>query len=79
MGFMQQPTISPKLLRLLVVFPNVMSYILLFGVVVYIRTNLDILKATDSLTMWLIIAAILGPISIYTTFSIVKRIRAGVL
>ena len=76
---MQQPTITPKLLRLLVVFPNVMSYILLFGVVVYIRTNLEFLKATDGLTMWLIIAALLGPISIYTTYSIVKRIRAGVL
>lgn len=76
---MQQPTISPKLLRLLVIFPNVMSYILLFGVVVYIRTNLDVLKATDSLTMWLIIAALLGPISIYTTYSIIKRIRAGQL
>ncbi|MBD8036161.1 acyl-phosphate glycerol 3-phosphate acyltransferase [Solibacillus sp. A46] len=76
---MQQPTISPKLLRLLVIFPNVMSYILLFGVVVYIRTNLDMLKATDSLTMWLIIAAVLGPISLYTTFSIVKRIKNGML
>lgn len=76
---MQQPTISPKVLRLLVVFPNVMSYILLFGVVVYIRTNLDMLKATDSLMMWLIIAAVLGPISLYTTFSIVKRIRNGSL
>lgn len=76
---MQQPIIPPKVLRLLVIFPNVMSYILLFGVVVFIRTNLDELKATDSLTMWLIIAAVLGPISIYTTFSIVKRIKAGVL
>ncbi|MEK5184969.1 acyl-phosphate glycerol 3-phosphate acyltransferase [Solibacillus sp. FSL W7-1324] len=76
---MQQPTISPKVLRLLVIFPNVMSYILLFGVVVYIRTNLDILKATDGLTMWLIIAAVLGPISLYTTFSIVKRIKNGLL
>ncbi|MER2120506.1 MAG: acyl-phosphate glycerol 3-phosphate acyltransferase [Solibacillus sp.] len=76
---MQQPTISPKVLRLLVIFPNVMSYILLFGVVVYIRTNLEMLKATDSLTMWLIIAAVLGPISLYTTFSIVKRIKNGKL
>ncbi|MBM7665869.1 hypothetical protein JOC25_002362 [Solibacillus kalamii] len=76
---MQQPTISPKLLRLLVIFPNVMSYILLFGVVVYIRTNLEMLKATDGLTTWLIIAAVLGPISLYTTFSIVKRIKNGTL
>lgn len=76
---MQQPTMSPKVLRLLVIFPNVMSYILLFGVVVYIRTNLDLLKATNGLTMWLIIAAVLGPISIFTTYSIVKRIRAGAL
>ncbi|MCM3721585.1 MULTISPECIES: acyl-phosphate glycerol 3-phosphate acyltransferase [Solibacillus] len=76
---MQQPTISPKVLRLLVIFPNVMSYILLFGVVVYIRTNLEMLKATDGLTTWLIIAAVLGPISLYTTFSIVKRIKNGLL
>lgn len=76
---MQQPTISPKVLRLLVIFPNVMSYILLFGVVVYIRTNLEMLKVTDGLTMWLIIAAVLGPISLYTTFSIVKRIKNGTL
>ena len=76
---MNQPTISPKVLRLLVIFPNVMSYILLFGVVVYIRTNLDALKATDALTMWLIIAAVLGPMAVYTTYSIMKRIRAGTL
>ncbi|AWE07587.1 acyl-phosphate glycerol 3-phosphate acyltransferase [Lysinibacillus sp. 2017] len=76
---MQQPTITPKLLRLLVVFPNVMSYILLIGVIIYIRSNLELLKATDNLTMWIVIAALLGPISIYTTFSIIKRIRAGVL
>ena len=76
---MKQPNMSPKLLRLLVVFPNIMSYILLFGVVIYIRTNLDALKAADALTMWLIVAAVLGPLSIYTTFSIVKRIRAGLL
>lgn len=76
---MQQPTITPKLLRLLVIFPNVMSYILLFGVVIYIRTNLDFLKATGGLTMWVIIAAFLGPIAFYTTYSIVKRIRNGSL
>ena len=76
---MQQPTITPKLLRLLVIFPNVMSYILLFGVDIYIRTNLEFLKATESLTFWLVIAALLGPISIYTTYSIVKRIRNGSL
>lgn len=79
MIFMQQPTMTPKLLRLLVIFPNVMSYILLIGVIIYIRSNLELLKATDNLTMWIVIAALLGPISIYTTYSIIKRIRAGVL
>ena len=76
---MQQPTITPKLLRLLVIFPNIMSYMLLFGVVIYVRTNLEMLKATDSLTMWIIFAALLGPLSVYTTYSIVKRIRSGTL
>ena len=64
---MQQPTMTPKLLRLLVIFPNVMSYILLIGVIIYIRSNLELLKVTDNLTMWIVIAALLGPISIYTT------------
>ena len=76
---MQQPTITPKLLRLLVIFPNIMSYMLLFGVVIYIRTNLEMLKATDSLTMWIVFAALLGPFSVYTTYSIVKRIRSGTI
>ena len=76
---MNQPTMPPKVLRLLVIFPNVMSYILLFGVVIFIRTNLEELKAADALTMWLIIAAVLGPISVYTTYSIAKKIRRGTL
>lgn len=76
---MNQPTMPPKVLRLLVIFPNVMSYILLVGVVIFIRTNLEELKAADALTMWIIIAAILGPISVYTTYSIAKKIRRGTL
>ncbi|MER1985039.1 MAG: acyl-phosphate glycerol 3-phosphate acyltransferase [Solibacillus sp.] len=76
---MNQPTMPPKVLRLLVIFPNVMSYILLFGVVIFIRTNLEELKAADALTMWIIIAAVLGPISVYTTYSIAKKIRRGTL
>lgn len=76
---MKQPQMSPKVLRLLVIFPNLMSYILLFGVVVYIRTNLEALKAAEALSVWLIIAAVLGPMAIFTTYSIVKRIRSGVL
>lgn len=76
---MNQPTMPPKVLRLLVIFPNVMSYILLFGVVIFIRTNLEELKAADALTMWVIIAAVLGPISVYTTYSIAKKIRRGTL
>ncbi|MEK4229793.1 acyl-phosphate glycerol 3-phosphate acyltransferase [Solibacillus sp. FSL H8-0538] len=76
---MNQPRMKPAVLRLLVIFPNLMSYILLFGVVVYIRTNLEALKAADALNVWLIIAAVLGPMAVYTTYSIVKRIKAGVL
>ncbi len=78
-AIMNQPKMSPAVLRLLVIFPNVLSYMLLIGIIVYIITNYAGLKAANALNLWLIIAAILGPMAIYTTYSIVRRIRAGVL
>ena len=76
---MNQPKMNPAVLRLLVIFPNVLSYMLLFGVIVYITTNYANLKAANALNLWLIIATVLGPMALYTTFSIVKRIKAGIL
>ncbi|MBD8026181.1 acyl-phosphate glycerol 3-phosphate acyltransferase [Ureibacillus sp. Re31] len=76
---MNQTKINPAVLRLLVIFPNVLSYILLLGVIIYIITNFAGLKAANALTFWLILVVILGPMAIYTTYSIVKRIKAGVL
>ncbi|MCP1145103.1 acyl-phosphate glycerol 3-phosphate acyltransferase [Lysinibacillus endophyticus] len=76
---MNQPKMNPAVLRLLVIFPNVLSYILLFGVIIYITTNYANLKAANALNLWLIIAVVLGPMAIYTTYSIIKRIKAGVL
>ena len=76
---MNQPKISPAVLRLLVIFPNIISYLLLIGVLIYVTTNFAGLKAAQALNFWLILIAILCPMAIYTTYSIVKRIRAGVL
>ncbi|MEL4025391.1 acyl-phosphate glycerol 3-phosphate acyltransferase [Lysinibacillus endophyticus] len=76
---MNQPKMNPAVLRLLVIFPNVLSYILLFGVIIYITTNYANLKAANALNLWLIIAVVLGPMALYTTYSIIKRIKAGVL
>ena len=76
---MNQPKISPAVLRLLVIFPNIISYLLLIGVLIYVATNFAGLKAAQELNFWLILIAILCPMAIYTTYSIVKRIRAGVL
>ena len=76
---MNQPKMSPAVLRLLVIFPNVLSYILLFGIIVYIITNYTFLKTAQSLNFWLIVLFVLTPMAIYTTYSIIKRIRAGVL
>lgn len=76
---MNQPKMSPAVLRLLVIFPNVLSYILLFGIIVYIITNYTFLKTAESLNFWLIVLFVLTPMALYTTYSIIKRIRAGVL
>ncbi|MGE7941479.1 acyl-phosphate glycerol 3-phosphate acyltransferase [Lysinibacillus xylanilyticus] len=74
---MNQQKMPPALLRLIVIFPNVLSYLLLFGLIVFVKTNYATLKATDNLTVWLIFIVVLAPAAAYTTFSIVKKIRAG--
>ena len=75
----QAPKMNPGLLRLFVVFPNVLSYLLLIGVVIYILTNFSGLQAAGALTFWLVVLAVLVPMSLFTTYSIVKKIRAGTL
>jgi hypothetical protein len=75
--YMNQQKMPPALLRLIVIFPNVLSYLLLFGLIIFVNSNYDTLKATDNLTVWLIFIVVLAPAAAYTTFSIVKKIRAG--
>ncbi len=67
----------PAVLRLLVIFPNVLSYLLLGGLIIYVTTNYEILKSTESLKVWLIFIVVLAPAAAFTTYSIVKKIRAG--
>ncbi|MGE7110400.1 acyl-phosphate glycerol 3-phosphate acyltransferase [Lysinibacillus sp. NPDC047702] len=74
---MNQQKMPPALLRLIVIFPNVLSYLLLIGLIIFVITNYETLKTTDNLTVWLIFIVVLAPAAAYTTFSIVKKIRAG--
>lgn len=74
---MNGPKMNPALLRLLVIFPNVLSYILLFGIIVFIITNFQALQQTGGLILWGIVACVLAPMAAYTTYSIIKKIRAG--
>nr|WP_106779704.1 acyl-phosphate glycerol 3-phosphate acyltransferase [Lysinibacillus timonensis] len=76
---MNEPKINPAVLRLLVIFPNVLSYLLLVGVIIYIVTNFEGLKAADALNFWLILVIVLAPMAMYTTYSISKRMKAGTL
>lgn len=74
---MNQQKMPPALLRLIVIFPNVLSYLLLFGLIIFVITNYETLKATNNLTVWIIFIVVLAPAATYTTFSIVRKIRAG--
>ncbi|HBJ02133.1 MULTISPECIES: acyl-phosphate glycerol 3-phosphate acyltransferase [Lysinibacillus] len=74
---MNQQKMPPALLRLIVIFPNVLSYLLLFGLIMFVITNYETLKATNNLTVWIIFIIVLAPAATYTTFSIVRKIRAG--
>ena len=74
---MDQQKMTPAVLRLLVIFPNVLSYLLLGGLIMYVTTNYEVLKSTESLKVWLIFIAVLAPAAAFTTYSIIKKIRAG--
>ncbi|WP_409369799.1 acyl-phosphate glycerol 3-phosphate acyltransferase [Lysinibacillus sp. 38-6] len=74
---MDQQKMPPAVLRLLVIFPNVLSYLLLGGLIFYVMSNYELLKSSENLKVWLIFIAVLAPAAVYTTFSIVKKIRAG--
>lgn len=70
---MDQQKMPPAVLRLLVIFPNVLSYLLLGGLIIYVISNYEVLKTTESLKVWLILIAVLAPAAAYTTFSIIKK------
>lgn len=74
---MDQQKMPPAVLRLLVIFPNVLSYLLLGGLIIFVSTNYESLKAAENLMIWLIFIAVLAPAAAFTTFRIVKKIRAG--
>lgn len=76
---MNQQKMNPAVLRLLVIFPNVLSYLLLLGVIIYIVTNYSGLQESNALSFWLIVLLVLTPMSLFTTFSITRKIRAGQL
>lgn len=76
---MNQSKMNPAVLRLLVIFPNILSYMLLFGMIIYVVSNFTYLSSNGVLKIWIIFIAILAPMAGYTTFSIIKRMKAGVL
>ncbi|WP_342469482.1 acyl-phosphate glycerol 3-phosphate acyltransferase [Ureibacillus sp. FSL K6-3587] len=76
---MNQPKLNPGLLRLFVVFPNIMAWCLMIGIIFFVVTNYAELKASDALTFWIVLLVIFIPLTLYTTISIIKRIRNGTL
>ncbi|MFC5540337.1 MAG: acyl-phosphate glycerol 3-phosphate acyltransferase [Bacilli bacterium] len=76
---MNQPKLNPGLLRLFVVFPNIMAWCLMIGIIFFVVTNYAELKAADALTFWIVLLVIFIPLTLYTTISIIKRIRNGTL
>lgn len=70
---------DPKLLRLMVIFPNILSYFLLFGLIVFTFTQYAELKAAGNLWFWLVTTAVLAFMSVSTTWQISKKLKAGTL
>lgn len=80
-AIVEQPKrkMDPKLLRLMVIFPNVLSYLLLIGVIFFTFTNLGALQDSGNLWFWLLTLGVLAFLSISTTISISKKLKAGTL
>lgn len=76
---MSQQKVNPKILRLMVIFPNVLSYLLLIGVIVYTFTNFSGLQAAGGLWFWLLTMVVLATMSVTTTISISKKMKSGAL
>ncbi|GGG31715.1 hypothetical protein GCM10007425_27960 [Lysinibacillus alkalisoli] len=76
---MEEKRIHPALLRLFVIFPNILSYVLLIGLIIFVMSNYAVLKANEALSTWLIIIAILAPAALFTTYRIVQKIRSGAM
>lgn len=73
----QQQKLSPQVLRLLVIMPNAMNYMLAFGIGMYIVTNLEEMKAQGALTFWIISFLVIFGVGLLTSLSIFKKIKAG--
>ena len=71
--------INPGMLRLMIIFPNVLSYLLLIGVIVFTISNFSTLQAAGKLWFWLLTLVVLGFLSVTTTISISKKLKAGSL
>lgn len=76
---MNQPKINPGLLRLFVIFPNILAWCLMIGIIFFVVTNFEELKAADALTFWVILLVVFIPITLNTSYSIIKRIKNGTL
>lgn len=76
---MNQPKINPGLLRLFVIFPNILAWCLMIGIIFFVVTNFEELKAADALTFWGILLVVFIPFTLYTSYSIIKRIKNGTL
>ena len=76
---MQQQKINPVLLRMLVIVPNAMNYLLAVGIGIFLVTNREDMKAQGNLMFWGIAFLIIIGAALFTSISIIKRIRSGAM
>lgn len=70
---------NQKLLRVMIILPNVLSYIILIGLVFIISSNFEGMKNSNMFMIWLMITVVIGIGSIVTSISIAKKIKKGIL
>lgn len=68
-----------KFLRSMIIFTNVLNYLILIGLVLFILVQVDTIQDSNMLNIWVIITIIIAISAVFTTYSIVKKIKQGII
>lgn len=68
-----------KYLRSMIIISNVLNYLILIGLVLFILLQAESILDSNMLMIWVIITIVIAISAIFTTYSIVKKIKQEII